>query len=144
MIEAGEVLQEVQDAAAATAFKIPPRPCSRPFDVDDKAAAGAIAPFAPVTLGGLAQEAKCRLPQELGPVGVRGQGRVALGLEASQSSISASRQRTARTPTLSGRGNAPSPIWRYKVLLERPHRASTSLRRRRRLSEVVTVMLVPH
>ena len=72
MIEAGEVLQEVQDAAAATAFKIPPRPCSRPFDVDDKAAAGAIAPFAPVTLGGLAQEAKCRLPQELGPVGVRG------------------------------------------------------------------------
>ena len=40
MIEAREVLQEVQDAAAATAFKIPPRPCSRPFDVDDKAAAG--------------------------------------------------------------------------------------------------------
>ena len=75
MIEAGEVLQEVHDAAAATAFKIPPRPCSRPFDVDDEAAAGAIAPFAPVTLGGLAQEAKCRLPQELGPVGVRGQWR---------------------------------------------------------------------
>ena len=63
MIEAQEVLQEVEDTAAVITLKILPRPSSRPFNVDDKTAARAVAPFAPVTLGGLAQHT------EVQPVG---------------------------------------------------------------------------
>ena len=79
MIKTCEVLQEVQDASPGITFEIPPRPCSRPLDVDGKAATRPIAPFAPITLVGLAQEAECCLLHELGPAGVRGEGRELTG-----------------------------------------------------------------
>ena len=63
MIEAQEVLQEVEDTAAVITLKILPRPGSRPVDVDDKAAVATIAPFAGWCLAGSprTQSAACRM-----------------------------------------------------------------------------------